>query len=332
MQNREKSRATETVLIPRPMHVTRHVFVCVKLGSVRALREGEVWSCSHSEVDDDGTPCLLLHRARSSSPQDELSIEPRVGAVRRRRIQRSGRREEGKVGSGAETSTAERPSQQCFCRPPPCPLDLLPPTSGGDLRRNRSLYVNQGERLVATPGETTPDGFHIVGVGASAGGLAATTELLRNLGPEPGVAIVIVHQPEENSPSVKRVAAIRLDPEMLTETPGGRGAALSGGSGRIVIWGTMTLTDNDDWRIKTFFEYWRKRLAFIQALPNESYHEANVLVWAALDALSNLWAARVGKTQAGNRKERNQQRHDPHADDQHALPHARQNILCRYSG
>ena len=53
--------------------------------------------------------------------------------------------------------------------------------------------MNQGERLAATPGGTTPDSFHIVGVGASAGGLAATTELLRNLGPEPGVAIVIVH-------------------------------------------------------------------------------------------------------------------------------------------
>lgn len=35
--------------------------------------------------------------------------------------------------------------------------------------------------------------FPIVGVGASAGGLAATTELLRNLGPRPGVGTVIVH-------------------------------------------------------------------------------------------------------------------------------------------
>lgn len=36
-------------------------------------------------------------------------------------------------------------------------------------------------------------GFPIVGVGASAGGLAATAELLLHLGPRPGVALVIVH-------------------------------------------------------------------------------------------------------------------------------------------
>ena len=35
--------------------------------------------------------------------------------------------------------------------------------------------------------------FPIVGVGASAGGLAATSELLRHLGPDPRVALVIVH-------------------------------------------------------------------------------------------------------------------------------------------
>src|SRR5436190_22079994 len=35
--------------------------------------------------------------------------------------------------------------------------------------------------------------FPIVGVGASAGGLAATTELLRQLGTQPGLGVVIVH-------------------------------------------------------------------------------------------------------------------------------------------
>jgi two-component system CheB/CheR fusion protein len=36
-------------------------------------------------------------------------------------------------------------------------------------------------------------GFSVAGVGASAGGLAATTELLQHLGPQPGIAVVIVH-------------------------------------------------------------------------------------------------------------------------------------------
>lgn len=36
-------------------------------------------------------------------------------------------------------------------------------------------------------------GFPIVGIGASAGGLAATTELVRHLGEHPGIGVVIVH-------------------------------------------------------------------------------------------------------------------------------------------
>src|SRR5579859_5285781 len=39
----------------------------------------------------------------------------------------------------------------------------------------------------------TPPLFPIAGVGASAGGLAATMELLRHLGPAPGIALVVVH-------------------------------------------------------------------------------------------------------------------------------------------
>ena len=35
--------------------------------------------------------------------------------------------------------------------------------------------------------------FPIVGVGASAGGLAASVALLRHLGAQPGIAVVIVH-------------------------------------------------------------------------------------------------------------------------------------------
>ncbi len=41
----------------------------------------------------------------------------------------------------------------------------------------------------------------MVAVGASAGGLAATTELVRHLGPEPGVAIVVVHHLDPHHPS-----------------------------------------------------------------------------------------------------------------------------------
>jgi two-component system CheB/CheR fusion protein len=41
----------------------------------------------------------------------------------------------------------------------------------------------------------------VVAVGASAGGLAATTELVRHLGPQPGVAIVVVHHLDPHHPS-----------------------------------------------------------------------------------------------------------------------------------
>lgn len=43
--------------------------------------------------------------------------------------------------------------------------------------------------------------FPVVGVGASAGGLAAVTELVRHLGPAPGVAIVVVMHLEPAQPS-----------------------------------------------------------------------------------------------------------------------------------
>jgi two-component system CheB/CheR fusion protein len=46
---------------------------------------------------------------------------------------------------------------------------------------------------VPAEAECSPDVFPIVGVGASAGGLAATTELLQHLGAHAGVAIVAVH-------------------------------------------------------------------------------------------------------------------------------------------
>jgi hypothetical protein len=57
------------------------------------------------------------------------------------------------------------------------------------------------------------------------------------------------------------------------------------------------MADPIEWRITTFFAYWRRRLEFIRALdPHHQVHEANILVWAALDALANLWANGMGKT------------------------------------
>lgn len=59
------------------------------------------------------------------------------------------------------------------------------------------------------------------------------------------------------------------------------------------------------WRITAFFDYWRKRHTFISALELPEYrHEANVLVWAALDALSNLWAESIGKIICSNKGKR----------------------------
>jgi hypothetical protein len=50
------------------------------------------------------------------------------------------------------------------------------------------------------------------------------------------------------------------------------------------------------WRIIAFFNYWRQRHLFIQRLDFSKHsHEANVLTWASLDALSNLWAENIGK-------------------------------------
>jgi len=49
------------------------------------------------------------------------------------------------------------------------------------------------EANAPTPDVAALAQFPIVGIGASAGGLAASTELLRQLGPKPGVALVVIH-------------------------------------------------------------------------------------------------------------------------------------------
>ncbi len=59
-----------------------------------------------------------------------------------------------------------------------------------------------------------PVRFPIVGVGASAGGVAATTELVQNLGEAPGVAIVVVHHldPSHDSGLVELLARVTSIP------------------------------------------------------------------------------------------------------------------------
>jgi hypothetical protein len=59
------------------------------------------------------------------------------------------------------------------------------------------------------------------------------------------------------------------------------------------------------WRITSFFDYWRERHAFIRDLDFSKHsHEANVLLWASLDALSNLWAEnkKIGSNQCSRGK------------------------------
>ncbi len=59
------------------------------------------------------------------------------------------------------------------------------------------------------------------------------------------------------------------------------------------------------WRITTFFKYWKERHEFICDLNLDRHrHEANVLLWGHIDALSNLWAKNIGREQCGKRGKR----------------------------
>ncbi len=59
------------------------------------------------------------------------------------------------------------------------------------------------------------------------------------------------------------------------------------------------------WRIVTFFNYWRQRHSFIRDLDfSKHHHEANVLIWASLDALSNLWVKNIGKDEFRRKSKR----------------------------
>src|SRR5688572_13863132 len=56
-----------------------------------------------------------------------------------------------------------------------------------------TLPSHEVARSAIEGGESRHDPFPIVAVGASAGGLAPTGELLRELGSEPGVAVIVLH-------------------------------------------------------------------------------------------------------------------------------------------
>ena len=65
------------------------------------------------------------------------------------------------------------------------------------------------------------------------------------------------------------------------------------------------LERNLNFRIILFFDYWKERYQFICNLDLNKYnHEANVLLWASLDALSNLWADNIGNDQCGGSSKR----------------------------
>jgi hypothetical protein len=58
----------------------------------------------------------------------------------------------------------------------------------------------------------------------------------------------------------------------------------------------IAVTETTQWRIAKYFEYWNARLTFIQSLDFEKYnHEANILIWSALDALAFAWAKTLGR-------------------------------------
>lgn len=100
----------------------------------------------------------------------------------------------------------------------------------------------------ASPEEPATDVlFPIVGVGASAGGLAATTELLQQLGGQPGVAVVVVHHldPVHDSSLVEILAratnmpvhlisdGMRVEPNHVYVIPPNAGLTISDGQLRL---------------------------------------------------------------------------------------------------
>jgi two-component system CheB/CheR fusion protein len=92
-------------------------------------------------------------------------------------------------------------------------------------------------------GESPRDPFPIVAVGASAGGLAPTAELLRELGPEPGVAVIVLHHldPLHESSLVEILSratslpleaikdGTRVEPDHVYVMPPNAGLLISGG-------------------------------------------------------------------------------------------------------
>lgn len=65
------------------------------------------------------------------------------------------------------------------------------------------------------------------------------------------------------------------------------------------------MDENLQWRITSFFDWWRQRHAFISKLDLiKQRYEANVLLWGSLDALSNRWAGSIGKKEYSNNRKR----------------------------
>ncbi|MEO8182017.1 MAG: chemotaxis protein CheB, partial [Deltaproteobacteria bacterium] len=105
--------------------------------------------------------------------------------------------------------------------------------------------MNSADSPPDTSTEGQPDlpRFPIAGVGASAGGLAATTELVKALGPNPGIGLVIVHHLDPAHPSslveiFSRATAmpvqvasegLRVEPNHVYVLPPNAGLILSGG-------------------------------------------------------------------------------------------------------
>jgi two-component system CheB/CheR fusion protein len=113
------------------------------------------------------------------------------------------------------------------------------------------LGTPEGGTPARGPGQAA---FPIAGVGASAGGLAATTELLRHIGPRPGAGIVIVQHPDPAHESrlldvLTRVTTLpveaahdghRVVPNRVYVVPPNARSAIAGGVLRLSAWSEDT--------------------------------------------------------------------------------------------
>ncbi len=167
------------------------------------------------------------------------------------------------------------------------------------------------ETTTASPARDERRGpLPVAGVGASAGGLAATSDLLRHLGPRPGIATVIVHHldPAHESSLVEifsRITALpvhtvsdgmRVEPDHVYVVPPNAGLAIANG--------TLGLRPRIEGSgphhpIDRFFE---------SLAVDRTVHALGVVVWPMVeheadDALATA-AARWAGSSEGSRKSR----------------------------